>query len=148
MNREHNKTFIAIDYGTRRVGLAKSDPTGLFASALVTLEVGSIKETVEAISKTIAEHRPDGLVIGYPLLDSGDKSEKCREIDRFVEKLQAVWEGPIHMVDEAYSTEEAAAVIHAHGKKTGHDKKRLDRIAAVVILQRFLDERPKEKSKD
>jgi len=62
------------------------------------------------------------------------------EIDAFIEKLKTVYEGPIHRLDERYSSVEAAGIIHAHGKKTGQDKRRLDRLAAVIILQRFLDE--------
>jgi putative Holliday junction resolvase len=81
-------------------------------------------------------------VIGYPLLASGDRSDLCVEIDRFVEKLAGIYSGPIYKVDERYSSVEAADIIHAHGKKVGQDKKRLDRLAAVIILQRFLDERP------
>ncbi len=140
MTRGTDRTFIAIDYGSRRVGVAKSDPTGLIASALITLEVKSQGEAIRKIADILSEHKPCGLVIGYPLLPSGDISDKCREVDGFIEKLAAVFDGPIHRVDESYSSLEAADIIHAHGKKTGQDKKRLDRLAAVIILQRFLAE--------
>ncbi|MCK4461221.1 MAG: Holliday junction resolvase RuvX [candidate division Zixibacteria bacterium] len=143
MNNDSGHTYLAIDYGRRRIGLAKSDPTGLIASALTTLEVKSQRDALEQIGRFISDINPDGIVVGYPLMPSGDKSDKCREVDRFVEELQSVYEGPIHKVDERYSTVEAADVIHAHGKKVGQDKKRLDRLAAVIILQRFLDERPR-----
>ncbi len=139
----YDRTFLAIDYGDRRIGLAKSDPTGLIASALTTLEVKSQRDALEQIGRFISDISPDGIVVGYPLMPSGDKSDKCRQVDRFVEELQSVYEGPIHKVDERYSTVEAADVIHAHGKRVGQDKKRLDRLAAVIILQRFLDERPR-----
>ena len=139
----YDRTFLAIDYGRRRIGLAKSDPTGLIASALTTLEVKSQRDALEQIGRFIGEIKPIGIVVGYPLMPSGDKSDKCRQVDRFVEEVQSVYEGPIHKVDERYSSVEAADVIHAHGKKVGQDKKRLDRLAAVIILQRFLDERPR-----
>ncbi len=135
-----DRTFLGIDYGHRRIGLAKSDPTGLIASPLTTLEVRSDREALAGIQKYIAEYSPNGLVIGYPLRESGDRGDKCREVDAFVEKLATVYAGPIHRVDERYSSREATAVVHAYGKKTGKDKKRLDRLAAVIILQRFLDE--------
>lgn len=142
MTADYNRTFIAIDYGSRRIGLAKSDPSGTIASALSTIEVRSVKEALTRLTEIIAEYSPHRLVIGYPLLASGDKSDKCREIDRFVERLRRIFPGPIELVDERYSSKEAAAVIHAHGKKTGQDKKRIDRLAAVIILQRYLDENP------
>jgi len=81
--------------------------------------------------------------VGYPLMPSGDISDKCREVDRFIERLAAFFGRPIYRVDERYSSVEAADVVHALGQKVGRDKRRLDRLAAVVILQRFLDERPR-----
>jgi len=120
--------------------MAKSDPTGLIASALTTLEIKSNSHALKLIGSLLEEHSPDGLVVGYPLLASGDPSDLCVEVDQFVEKLARIFPGPIHKVDERYSSVEAAEVIHAHGKKVGQDKKRLDRLAAVIILQRFLDE--------
>ncbi|MCK4371847.1 MAG: Holliday junction resolvase RuvX [candidate division Zixibacteria bacterium] len=143
MNNDSGHTYLAIDYGRRRIGLAKSDPTGLIASALTTLEVKSVSHALELLGPILEEYSPDGLVIGYPLLASGDRSDLCVEIDRFVEKLAGIYSGPIYKVDERYSSVEAADIIHAHGKKVGQDKKRLDRLAAVIILQRFLDERPR-----
>ncbi len=143
MNNDSGHTYLGIDYGSRRIGLAKSDPTGLIASALMTLVIKSRRDGLDQLQRVIDEIKPDGIVVGYPLMPSGDKSDKCRQVDRFVEELRSVYEGPIHKVDERYSTVEAADVIHAHGKKVGQDKKRLDRLAAVIILQRFLDERPR-----
>jgi putative holliday junction resolvase len=138
----YDRTFIAIDYGSRRIGLAKSDPTGMIASALATIEVTSVSEAVRGLEQVVREYEPDGLVVGYPLLRSGDRSDKCHEIDRFIRHLEQIYSGPIYRVDEQYSSQEAAEIIHAHGKKVGQDKRRLDRLAAVVILQRFLDELP------
>jgi len=113
-----NRTYLGIDYGRRRIGVAKSDATGLIASALTTLEVRSVKDATNQVLQLIEEIEPNGLVFGYPMLASGDKSDMC------------------------HTSQEAAAVIHAHGKKTGKDKKRIDRLAAVIILQQYLDENP------
>lgn len=142
MSVTYNRTFIAIDYGTRRIGLAKSDPTGTIASTLVTLEVKSPKDALAQLDAILKEYHPDRVIVGYPVLKSGDKSAKCLEIDGFIEKLRAIFEGPIERVDEQHSSQEAAGIIHAHGKKTGQDKKRIDRLAAVIILQRYLDDHP------
>ena len=137
-----NRTFIAIDFGERRIGLAKSDPSGMIASALATLEVKSQKDALEQLQRVFEEYRPDALVVGYPLLLSGDRSDKCEAVDKFIEKLKGFYTGPIHKIDEHSSSVEAAKIIHAHGKQTGRDKKRIDRLAAVIILQRYLDENP------
>lgn len=138
-----DRTYLGIDYGRRRIGVAKSDPTGLIASAVTTLEVKSEAEAVNQLVGLIDEYAPAGLVIGYPLHISGDTSEKCIEIDRFLEKLSNHYRGPIYKEDERYSSTEAADIIHAHGQRTGKDKKRIDRLAAVIILQRFLDQQPR-----
>ncbi len=137
---DYNRTFIGVDFGTRRIGIAKSDPTGLIASALQTLEVRSMKDAVEKTVALLKEYEPAGLVVGYPLLTSGDRSAKCDEIDDFIAKVTRAYPIDVYKVDERYTSQEAAGVIHAHGKRTGKDKKRIDRIAAVIILQRFLDE--------
>jgi putative Holliday junction resolvase len=142
MPQQLNRTFLAIDYGSRRIGLAKSDPMGIIASALKTLEVKSIADALEQLSRVLDEYKPDALVFGYPLLASGDVSDKCREIDRFIERISRLYDGPVHKVDERHSSVEAAKILHAHGKKTGSDKRRVDRLAAVIILQRFLEENP------
>ena len=137
-----NRTFLGIDYGNRRIGIAKSDPTGLIASAITTLEVKSVADALKQLKGVIDEYAPDGIVIGYPLYESGDKSKKCEEIDRFIHKLTEIYQGPIHKTDERYSSVEAEGVIHAHGQRIGKDKRRIDRLAAVIILQRYLDEHP------
>ncbi len=140
MNDSYDKTFLGIDYGSRRVGISKSDPTGLIASPITTLVVKSESDCLNKLIALIDEYSPDGLVFGYPLHDSGDRSEKCEEIDKFITKVETRYDGPIHRCDERYSSVEAHAVIHAHGKRTGSNKARIDKIAAVIILQRFLDE--------
>ena len=140
MSSVENRAFIAIDYGRKRIGLAKSDPMGIIASALMTIEVKSMEQAIEELAGVIREYELDALIVGYPLLASGDKSRMCEEVDEFIEKLKAIYEGPIHKVDESDSSNEAASIIHAHGKRTGRKKSRVDRLAAVVILQRYLDE--------
>jgi putative Holliday junction resolvase len=139
MSRAHS-TYLGIDYGERRIGVAKSDPTGLIASPVITLEVRSRADAIQQIMVLVREFEPDGLVVGYPVHDSGEKSDKCDEVDAFIARLAEQYRGPIHRMDESFSSQEAADIIHAHGKRVGRKKVRLDRLAAVVILQRFLDE--------
>jgi putative Holliday junction resolvase len=135
-----DKTYIGIDFGERRIGLAKSDPTGLIASSLKTIQYKSINKAIDEIVGLINEHDAVGAVVGYPIsLSGGDKGELCRMVDDFVEKLKRKYDGPIHLEDERFSSAEARAMIHAHGKKIGRDKGRVDRAAAAIILQSFLD---------
>jgi len=135
-----DRTYLAIDYGRRRVGLAKSDPSGTIASALETIEVKSDQQAIEKLARVMAEHQPTALVIGYPLNEDGSVGEACKLVDAFIGRLKKIFDGPIHKVDEYGTSEEAAGIIHAHGKRVGKKKQRVDRLAAVIILQRYLDE--------
>ena len=142
MSTKYHRTFLAIDYGKRRIGLAKSDPLGIIASALDTIEVKSRGEAVTRIGRIIDEVQPNALIIGYPVLASGDRSRMCDEVDRFIEELAGGWKGPVHKVDEDYSSGEAVDLIRSTGKRAGKDKGKIDRMAALVILRRYLDEHP------
>ncbi len=141
MTGAHDKTYLALDYGRKRIGVAKSDPTGLIASPLTTLVVASDNQAVARVVELLKEYHPRGLVVGYPVHQSGDPSAICKRIDRFVQKLVKVYPVEVFLEDETYSSQEAADIIHAHGKRVGVDKKRVDRLAAVIILERFLEGR-------
>ena len=137
-----DKTYIGIDFGERRIGLAKSDPTGLIASAYKTITYKSINKAIGEIIDDIAEHEAVGVIVGYPVDDSdGSKGERCRMVDEFIARLEKKYSGPIYRIDERFSSEDAEEIVHKHGKKIGRDKARIDRMAAALILQRFLDEK-------
>ncbi len=137
-----NREYLAIDYGRRRIGVAKSDPLGMVASPLTTLTVRSRADAVEQMRKLLDEYSPNGLVVGYPRHASGEPGEIAHEVDRFLRELQ--YAGDVFRVDESYSSQEATAIVHAHGKRVGVDKGRVDRLAAVILLQRFLDDLPSD----
>jgi putative Holliday junction resolvase len=136
------KVYIGIDHGERRIGLAKSDPTGLIATPYKTISFRSMDEAIRMIKNEIETVGASGVVVGYPLsLSGGDKGERCRRVDQFVARLKKQYSGPVWTVDERLSSAEVKRVIHQHGKKTGRQKGIIDRMAAAVILQRFLDEK-------
>jgi len=122
--------------------MAKSDPTGFIASAYKTITYKSIKKAVDEIIEDIAKFSANGIVVGYPIstIDGGNKGERCLMVDQFIERLKKKYDGPIHKIDERYSSVEAESMIHKHNKKIGKDKGRIDRMAAAIILQRYLDE--------
>ncbi len=140
-----NQTHIGIDYGEKRIGIAKSDPTGLIASPYKTIVVKAINSALDEIVAIITETEAVGVVVGYPiaLADGGNRGELCRKVDRFMERLRERYDGPMYTIDERFSSAEAENVIHGYNKKIGRDKGRVDRIAAAIILQKFLDERPR-----
>ncbi len=141
-----NKVYIGIDFGLRRIGLARSDPTGMIATAYKTIMYKSIKTAIDEIITDIEEFGIYGVVVGYPIsLSGGSTGEWCRMVDDFIAKLQKSWKGPIYKIDERFSSAEAENMIHRHGKKIGRKKEKVDRMAAAIILQRFLDESIEQK---
>jgi putative Holliday junction resolvase len=136
--------FLGIDYGLARIGLAKSDISGLLASPYKTIEYKSINRAIEQVIVEIGELSAVGVVVGYPVaLSGGNQGERCRMVDAFIDRLKKKYGGPIYRMDERDSSAEAEDIIHIHGKKIGKKKDRVDKIAAAIILQRFLDERKK-----
>lgn len=136
--------YIGVDFGLKRIGLARSDPTGLIASAYKTITYKSINRAIDEIVEDIDKLGAGGVVVGYPVApDGGTGGERCRMVDDFIGRLEKKYTGPIYKYDERFSSVEAEEMIHLHGKKTGRDKGKVDRMAAALILQRFLDERQK-----
>lgn len=140
--------YMGIDYGERRTGLALSDATGSIASGYKTLAAIGATATARSVAAEIAATRPVAVVVGYPVsADGGTGGERCRAVDRFIDELQKQTELPIHREDERDSSAEARSAIHAHGKKVSRKRRAagaVDVIAATIILQRWLDDRPQQ----
>ncbi len=123
------RSFLAFDYGLKRVGVATGNTVLGQAQALKTLhEMGD--DRFVAISALIAQWQPDELVVGVPFHPDGAPHENTQRAQRFARRLQGRTGLPVHEVDERYSTVEA----QAGGARD------LDAAAAAVILQQFLDQ--------
>jgi putative Holliday junction resolvase len=138
--------ILAIDYGTKRIGLAITDPLQIFASPLNTIRPDEfdhfIKEYLE--SETI-----DEFVVGYPVKMNNQPSEVVRFINPFVRKLKKHYpEKPIHLVDERFTSQMAFQTMIDGGvkKRERLDKAMVDKISASIILQSFLDKRSNKKT--
>ena len=129
---------LGIDYGRRRIGLALSDPTLLIATPLVIIENRGIKKTVLQIMDIIKENDIQQIVVGLPLHANGDESEMSREAKRFGEVFVALG-FPVEYVDERFTSFEAESIIGNNRQS----KKIIDKVAASIILQLYLDERRK-----
>ena len=142
--RGEGSRVLGIDYGTRRIGLAVSDPTGTLATPLRTLARRRGKRPPIARIVEIARRRGAGcLVLGLPQdIDGGDNSW-TEEVRAFGGRLEALSGLPVHLVDEEYTSVEAIARIGATGPagRQRKDKARIDAAAAAIILQDWLDER-------
>jgi len=122
-------SFLAFDFGTRRVGVATGNTLTRRAAPLRTVAAGSAPP-FESIGRLIADWRPDALVVGVPRHPDGAEHENTRRARRFARQLQGRFKLPVHEVDERYTTTEAAAAGAAD----------LDAAAASIILEQFLNE--------
>ena len=133
---------LGIDHGTRRVGLAVSDPTRVIAQPLTTLKRDESDAWWGQLAQIIAEQEVEAIVVGYPLTMSGSHSKQTGEVDRFISQLQARSDIPVHRYDERLTSVAARRSLTLQGVKTGHNKEAVDRTAAALMLQDYLDSRP------
>ncbi|MFO7262404.1 MAG: Holliday junction resolvase RuvX [bacterium] len=136
--------ILGIDFGERRVGLAISDPTGTIAQPLPALTRRRGKRPpVEAIARIAEEHGATDIVIGLPLTLEGEESDWTREVRAFGERLAQRTGLPVHYVDERLTSVRAERTVRSLGlpKRERERKTRVDTIAAMLLLQAYLDGR-------
>ena len=133
--------IIGIDYGRKRVGVAVSDPLGIFASALDTIHSAKI---IEYLKKYAEKENVVRFVVGYPVNMNGAPSQAAADVDVFLKQLaKAFPEIPVVLEDERFTSVLAhRAMIDGGMKKQDRMKKEsVDKISAAIILQTFLDRR-------
>jgi putative Holliday junction resolvase len=133
--------LIGIDYGNKRMGLAVTDPLGIFASPLATV---SPEDFPDFISKFMKSETIDGFVIGYPVKMNNEPSDSVKYVDPFIRKLKKSFpDKPVHLVDERFTSQMAFRTMIDGGvtKKGRQDKAMVDKISASIILQSFLDKK-------
>ena len=129
---------LGIDYGGRRIGLALSDELGIAAHGLPTLQNTSEAEVVEALRVIIAERKAEEVVLGLPRNMDGSLGPQAQKVLRFAEALKPLGL-PAHFVDERLTTEHARRSMTEAGLSWQKQRPRLDRAAAQIILQIYLD---------
>ena len=133
--------IIGIDYGRKRVGVAVSDPLGIFASALDTIHSAKI---IEYLKKYAENETVVRFVVGYPMNTDGRPSEATKDVDVFLKQLaKAFPEIPVTLEDERFTSVLAhRAMIDGGMKKQDRMKKEsVDKISAAIILQSYLDKK-------
>ena len=135
-----NRT-IGIDYGRARVGLAVSDPLGIFASPLETVPAAKIIDYLQkyALSETV-----ERFVVGWPMNLNGAPAEAAADVEAFLKRLRKAFpQVPVELEDERFTSVLAhRAMIDGGMKKSERrDKNSVDRISAAIILQSWLDKK-------
>ena len=131
--------LIGIDYGRKRVGVAVSDPLGIFASALDTVHSAKIIDYLKTYSQNENVVR---FVVGYPMNMNGRPSEAAADVDIFLKTLKKAFPDiPIELEDERFTSVLAHRAMIDGGmkKKDRRDKESVDKISAAIILQSYMD---------
>ncbi|MBO8466149.1 MAG: Holliday junction resolvase RuvX [Bacteroidetes bacterium] len=131
--------IIGIDYGRKRVGVAVSDPLGIFASALDTVQSAKIIDYLKSFSE---KENISLFVVGYPVNMDGTPSEAAMDVDVFLKRLEKAFPSvPVVKEDERFTSVLAhRAMIDGGMKASGRkDKSSVDRISAAIILQGYMD---------
>ena len=138
----NNKRLMGLDFGSKTVGVALSDPTGLIASPLEIIErerEDKLRKTFSRIEELIEEYKVTKIVLGLPLNMDSSEGERVRKTQEFKEALERRTGLEIVFWDERLSTVEAHDIMTEAGVK-GIDRKRyVDKIAASIILQGYMD---------
>jgi putative holliday junction resolvase len=135
---------LALDVGKRRIGLAISDGLGLTAQGLPTLERTTIREDLTRLAELAAEREIELFLVGDPLHMSGDQSRQAQYIRDFATRLTERTGVPIKFWDERLTTVQAHRVLRESGISIEKRAKAIDKLAAVILLESYLDSRTSE----
>ena len=132
---------LGLDVGKRRLGIAGCDGTGLIATGITTIYRTSFAEDLKKLQAIIREREATILVIGLPYSLDGTLGFQAQQTQKFGEKLQRILQLPIEYVDERLTSVEAINQLKVQKRFSTHDKGAIDRQAATIILQQWLDVR-------
>jgi putative Holliday junction resolvase len=133
---------VGIDLGSRRIGVAVSDGLGLTAQPHATIERHGGARDLDAIGAVARAVGAERLVLGLPLDPEGQEGDAARRARAFAERLAQHLALPVELVDESFSTVEAEEVLLAADVSRQKRRQVVDKLAAAVILQRWLDRHP------
>ena len=132
---------LGLDIGHRRIGVAGCDRLGILVTELTTLKQTSFQAVVEALTKLIKERQVTLLVVGMPYTMDGDMGQQAKWVESFAGRLSSVLQLPVEYVDERLTSVEAEQMLIADGISPSRNKGLIDRKAAAIILQQWLDQR-------
>ncbi|MBE5952759.1 MAG: Holliday junction resolvase RuvX [Lachnospiraceae bacterium] len=133
---------IGLDYGTKTVGVAISDETKLIAQPLVTIErkqANKLRQTYAAIEKIIVDQQVELIVLGHPKNMNNTEGERVEATKEFKEALERRTGLEVVLVDERLTTVEANRILEDTGVALSARKEHIDKMAAAIILQNYLD---------
>jgi len=140
-NVESAGRILAIDHGSRRMGLAVSDPLGITSQGIETLQRKNKRNDFSRLGQIIREYDVREIVLGNPLRMSGAEGIQSEKVAQFAEELRQRFKLPVHLWDERLTSAEANRVLRESQLSIQKRAQAVDRMAAVLILQSFLQAR-------
>ena len=132
--------YLGLDRGSVTCGISWSE-TGFIAGTVKTIRFPSddYDTAIEMVEEIVAERKPDIIVLGLPLLENGDIAERAQICLEFGRALEVETGIPVRMQDERNTTQESESILLEADVSRKKRKKKIDQLAAVAILQRYLD---------
>jgi putative Holliday junction resolvase len=132
--------ILALDYGTRKVGVAITDPLQITAAPLTTIRYSNQNSLLNRILDLVKEKEVQRIIVGLPVTLSGGKSDMTKSVETFVNELAHHTDIPVATFDERHTSSDAKQTLIEMGIKTGHNKERIDAMAAAHLLRYYMDE--------
>jgi putative holliday junction resolvase len=138
---KHSARVLGLDVGSRRIGIAVSDPLGVTAQGLETLQRKNKRHDFEQLGQIIRQYDVKELVVGLPLRMSGAEGTQAGKMQEFAEELRRRFQLPVHLWDERLTSAEANRLLRETDLSIAKRGKAVDRMAAVLILQGWMESR-------
>ena len=136
--------YLGLDVGAKRIGVAVSDELGMMAQPVLTLErKRNPRDDLRSLARLARRFGVAGIVVGHPLHLSGESSPRSVKTAAFAGELGTLTGLPVHLWDERLTTREAHQILYEAGHERQSHRKVVDQVAAVLILQSFLEDREK-----
>jgi putative Holliday junction resolvase len=133
---------MALDVGEKKIGIAISDALLLTAQSRPTLRRKDLRSDLETLRRVASENEVHQIVVGQPLHMNGTKSAQSEKVARFAAELHKTLDLPVVFWDERLTSFEAEQHLEEMGLKWRERREHVDKIAAMIILQNYLDSRP------
>ncbi len=135
------RAVLGFDFGLKRIGLATGQTITGTATPLTTLTAVNDKPDWDRIETHIRQWKPDALIVGIPYLLDGGETDMTRAARNFGNQLAERFKLPVHTIDESLSSYEAEQFLKQDMKIAKHNKHEIDKMAAAIIVQRWLNTR-------
>ncbi len=137
------KRILGLDHGDRRICIALSDPLQIIAKPFETIDLKFTKNIFDLLKSIIKEQDVEKIIVGYPITLKNKFSIQTKKVLKFVELLKKNVQIEVKLYDERLTSQIAQKSLIMQGVKTGHNKDDVDKTAAAVFLQNYLDENKK-----